>query len=154
MQKNEKFLIVHAPTHRQSKGTSFIINAVEKLKYKYNFEFKLVENLSHEEAKKIYEKADLIIDQVLSAGHGLFALECMAMGKPVICSISDFMKMYYPKEIPIISAADDEIETKLEFILNNKDMLESIGVNGRKYVETYHDHLIISKKMLELYKRK
>lgn len=150
--KNKKFLIVHAPTHRQGKGTSFIINAVEKLKYKYDFEFKLVENVSHEEAKKIYEKADLIIDQVLSAGHGLFALECMAMGKPVICSISDFMKMYYPKEIPIISAAGDEIETKLEFILNNKDMLESIGANGRKYVETYHDHLVISRRMLELYK--
>ena len=152
MQKNEKFLIVHAPTHRQGKGTNFIINAIEKLKYKYDFEFKLVENLSHDEAKKIYSKADLIIDQVLSAGHGLFALECMAMGKPVVCFISDFMKGYYPKELPIISAGRDEIETKLEFILNNKDMLGAIGANGIEYVKAHHDHLVISKRMLKGYK--
>ena len=150
--KNEKFLIVHAPTHRQGKGTSFIINAVENLKHKYDFEFRLVENVSHEEAKKVYEKADLIIDQVLSAGHGLFALECMSMGKPVICFISDFMKDYYPKELPIISAGRDEIESKLEFILNNKDMLESIGDKGRKYVLKYHDYLVVSRRVLELYK--
>lgn len=149
--KNEKFTIVHAPTNRQTKGTSFIINAVEKLKCKYDFEFKLVENLSHEEAKKIYENADLIIDQVLIATHGLFSLECMAMGKPVICYISDFMKTCYPKDIPIISVGPDEIETKLEFILNNKEMLDPIGANGRKYVEAYHNHLDIARRLLKIY---
>lgn len=152
VEKNHGFLIVHAPTHRESKGTSFIINAVQNLEQKYDFEFRLVENVSHEEAKKIYEKADLIIDQVLSAGYGLFALECMAMGKPVICSISDFMKDYYPKELPIISAGPYEIESKLEFILNNKDMLDSIGNKGREYVLKYHDYLVVSKRVLELYK--
>lgn len=150
--KNNNFLIVHAPTHRENKGTSFILAAIENLKLKYDFEFKLVENVSHEDAKKIYEKADLIIDQILSAGHGLFALECMAMGKPVICSISDFMKDYYPKDIPIISASKDEIESKLEFILNNRDILTSLGTKGKEYVSKYHDHVIVSKRLLELYK--
>lgn len=152
VEENQKFLIVHAPTNREIKGTTFIMNAIENLKHKYDFEFRLVENVSHEEAKKIYEKSDLIIDQVLSAGHGLFALECMAMGKPVICSISDFMKDYYPKELPIISAGPYEIESKLEFILNNKDMLQSIGNKGREYVLKYHDYLVVSKMTLELYK--
>ena len=74
----------------------------------------------------------------------------MAMGKPVICSISDFMKDYYPKELPIISAGPYEIESKLEFILNNKDMLKPIE-KGREYVIKYHDYLVVSKRALELY---
>ena len=53
---NKKFLIVHAPTNREIKGTSFIISAVENLKLKYDFEFMLVENVSHEEAKKFMKK--------------------------------------------------------------------------------------------------
>ncbi|NMM61969.1 glycosyltransferase family 4 protein [Clostridium sp. P21] len=152
IKENKKFLIVHAPTNRTVKGTKFIIDAVEKLKLKYDFKFKLVENFSHEEAKKIYQEADLIIDQLLLGEYGLFTLECMAMGKPVICYISNYMKSYYPKDLPVISANCDEIETKLEFILNNRDMLKNIGFKGRKYVEKYHDHLIVSKRLLDLYK--
>lgn len=151
-EKNHKFLIVHAPTHRKGKGTDFIVKAIEQLKDKYDFQFILVENHAHEEAKRIYEKADLIIDQVLYGSHGLLALEGMAMSKPVICYISDFMKAHYPKELPLISAGPYEIEEKLEYILNNKDMLGAIGIEGRKYVEKYHDHLMISKRVLELYK--
>lgn len=151
--ENKKLLIVHAPTNRNCKGTEFIINAVENLKGKYDFEFKLVENIPHQDAKKIYEKADLIIDQLMVGSYGLLALECMAMGKPVICYISDFMKQYYPSELPIISANCRDIETKLEFILNNKDMIGSIGLEGRKYVEKYHDYLTVSKYLLDLYKK-
>ena len=76
----------------------------------------------------------------------------MAMGKPVICWISDFMKEKYPKELPIISANPDNIKEKIEYAIKNKDMLKGIGLEGRKYVEKYHDMNIIAKDMMEIYK--
>lgn len=149
---NKKLLIVHAPTAPEYKGTNYILKAVDELKEKYDFNFKLVKGMSHEEAVKIYEKADLIIDQILCGGYGLFAIETMAMGKPVICWIDDFMKEKYPIELPIISANPDNIKEKIEFVIKNKDMLKEIGIQGRKYVEKYHDMNIISKNMLQIYK--
>lgn len=150
---NEKLLIVHAPTNAEYKGTSYILKAIEDLKSQYNFDFQLVQGMKHEEAMKIYEKADIIIDQILGGGYGVFAVEAMAMGKPVICWISDFMKEKYPEELPIISANPDSIKEKIEYAIKNKDMLQSIGLQGRKYVEKYHDMNIISKNIYGIYKK-
>lgn len=149
---NDKMLIVHAPTSPEIKGTSYILKAVEELKEKYDFEFTLVQGMPHEQATKIYEKADLIIDQILCGGYGVFAIESMAMGKPVICWIDDFMKEKYPKELPIISANPDNIKEKIEYAIKNKDMLKEVGIKGRRYVEKYHNMNIVSENMLQIYK--
>ncbi|MFU0823719.1 glycosyltransferase [Clostridium sp.] len=150
--KNNKLFIVHAPSSPEIKGTKYILSAIEELKQKYDFDFKLIQGMPHEEAKKIYQKADIIIDQILCGSHGLFAIESMAMGKPVVCFISDHLKDTYPKELPIISANPDNIKEKLEYVINNRDMLSEIGNKGRKYVEKYHDMNVISKQLLDLYK--
>lgn len=149
---NDKLLIVHAPTSPEYKGTSYILKAIEELSIDYDFDFKLVQGMSHEDALKIYEKADLIIDQILGGGYGVFAVESMAMGKPVISWISDFMKERYPRKLPIISANPDNIKSKIEYVINNKDMLKEAGRKGRMYVEEYHDKNIISQSILEIYK--
>lgn len=149
---NKKLLLVHAPTSPEIKGSTFILKAIDELKDKYNFDFKVVQGLPHKEASKIYERADLIIDQILIGSYGVFAVEAMAMGKPVICWISDFMKEMYPKELPIISANPDNIKEKIEYAIKNKEMLKEIGTKSRVYAEKYHDMNRISENMIEIYK--
>ena len=61
-------------------GTEFVIEACSQLPV----ELDLVEGVPHEQARKRYAKADIIIDQLLVGWHGVFALEAMALGKPVI----------------------------------------------------------------------
>ncbi|CBH22460.1 conserved protein of unknown function [Acetoanaerobium sticklandii] len=150
---NSKFMIVHAPTSPEHKGTDYIIKALSELNVDFDFELKLVQGMSNEEATKIYMKADLIIDQILAGSYGVFAVESMAMGKPVISWISDFMKEKYPDDLPIISANPDNIKNTLEYILKNKDILAEIGHKGRLYVEKYHDMNKISKNMVDIYKK-
>ena len=150
---NSKFMIVHAPTSPEHKGTDYIIKALSELNVDFDFELKLVQGMSNEEATKIYMKADLIIDQILAGSYGVFAVESMAMGKPVISWISDFMKEKYPDDLPIISANPDNIKKTLEYLLKNKDILPEIGHKGRLYVEKYHDMNKISKNMVDIYKK-
>lgn len=150
---NKKLLIVHAPTAPEFKGTSYILKAIEELKVNYDFDFKLVQGMSHEQATKIYEQADLIIDQILTGSYGVFAVESMAIGKPVICWISNFMKEKYPKELPIICANPDNIKQKIEYVIKNKDILKGIGVKSRLYAEEHHDMNKISKDILKIYNK-
>ncbi|MCR6107291.1 glycosyltransferase family 4 protein [Salipaludibacillus agaradhaerens] len=152
LQKSEKPLIVHAPTHPEIKGTSYIVKAIEQLKPHYSFKFELVEKVSHIEAKKMYEKADIIIDQLHIGSYGLFSIEGMAMGKPVICYISDYMLEKYPSELPIIPATPDNIQDKLEELLKNKDVLPEIGLRSRKYAQKYHDYKKNSANIIDIYK--
>lgn len=150
---NNRLLIVHAPTSPEIKGTRYIIEAINNLKLKYDFDFELVQGLAHEEAVKVYRKADLIIDQILGGSYGLFSIESMALGKPVICWITDFMKEKYPKELPIISANPDNIEKKIEHLLKNRDCLPYIGIESRKYVEKHHNSKKVSNQILNIYNR-
>ncbi len=149
--KKDKITIVHAPTSQDVKGTSYIIKAIDNLKLKYNIEFILVEGMKHEKAVEIYKKADLIIDQILLGSYGVFAVESMAMGKPVICWISDYMKEKYPEDLPLIIANPNTIQNKLEYIIKNKELLCEISKNSRKYVEKYHDMDIVSEDILNYY---
>lgn len=150
-QSNQKLLIVHAPTSPEIKGSPYILQAVEKLKSKYDFEFQLIQNMPHEEAKTYYRKADIIIDQILIGSYGLLAVEAMAMAKPVITWISEFMQDKYPAELPIQSANPDTIASVLENLIVDKNLREECGIKGRKYVEKYHDMDVVAKELTKLY---
>lgn len=150
---NERLLIVHAPTNPGLKGTEVILKAIEALKEQYDFDFQLVQGMSHEQAKEIYQKADLIIDQLHIGSYGLLAVESMAFGKPVICWISDYMTEQYPAELPLIRANPDTIQSVLEKLLQERDCLPEIGIRGRAYVEQHHDMVKNSRRILEIYQR-
>jgi len=150
---NKRPLIVHAPTHQEVKGTKYIIQAVKELKEKYDFDFQLVEGLHHEEAKKIYQQADIIIDQLLIGSYGVFAIESMAMEKTVISWISDYMKEKYPEDLPIVKANSETIKSVLEDLLNNMDKLPDINRKSRCYVEKYHSAEKVAEKLATIYEK-
>lgn len=150
--EKKKLLIVHAPTSEPIKGTASIVKAVEQLKSSYPIEFILIRNMPHEQAAMFYAKADLIIDQLHIGSYDLLSIEGMAMGKPVVCYISDYMKEHYPASLPIISATPDTIGGVLRHLIGNADMLEEIGRQSRCYAEMFHDLNTNAGKVLNVYK--
>ncbi|WP_090776039.1 glycosyltransferase [Shouchella lonarensis] len=146
-------LIVHAPTHAHIKGRDTILKVMEELKEDFKFDFQLIQNCSHNKAKAIYEQADLIIDQLHVGCYGALAIETMALGKPVVCYISDFMREDYPSDLPIINANPDTLLAVMKSLLSNQDALPEIGKRSRKYVERVHDYAENSEKMKQFYER-
>lgn len=149
--EKKKICIVHAPSNRKIKGSDQIIKAVEALKHKYDIEFILVENKSQKEAGEIYRKADIIVDQIRLGTYGVFAIEGMALGKPVITYISDKMKKCLPEELPIVSANPDTIKEVLEQLITDGNLRHEIGVAGSEYVKRYHDCRKNAKVLSEIY---
>ncbi len=137
--------IVHAPSRRGIKGTQFILEAFDRLKERYpNLEFVLVEGKTQEEAFEIYKTADIIVDQVFVGTYGVFSIECMAMGKPVVCYIDDRMWNSYPMELPVVSADRDSVEQRLEELILDGSERRRLGQAGRQYVERYHDYRAVA----------
>lgn len=145
--------IVHAPTSPEVKGSGYIQDAVEKLKKKFDFEYVQVQNLAHNEALKVYRRADIIVDQLLLGAYGGFAVECMAMGKPVVCWISEHLKNFYPDDLPIVIANPDTIESVLEELIRDRSKLIGLGKRCRRYVEKYHDARHVVHRFLDIYRR-
>jgi len=150
--KKEDVNIVHAPTNRLIKGTSKIIAAIERLKkdgYKVNLI--MVENKPHSEAIEVFKKADIVVDDVLQGPYGLVAMECMALGKPVLGRIDEhFVGMY--KDLPIVNTNPDNLYENLKTLVLNPQMCFDLGKRGRAYVEANHDDKVIAQQFIDLYK--
>jgi glycosyltransferase involved in cell wall biosynthesis len=120
------------------------------------FDFKLVENLPHVEARKIYEEADIAVDQLLVGWYGGLAVELMALGKPVICYIRDAdLKFIDPEmraQLPLIQAEPATITSVLrECLTTGYHRLAEIGARSRAYVERWHDPMKIARFLKDQY---
>lgn len=155
VQKDNKVVrVVHAPTKRDVKGSDFVIQAMQELKTKYAVELILVENKTQEEALEIYKTADIIVDQLRIGTYGVFAIEGMAMGKPVVTYITDEMRQRLPEDLPICSANPDTVKDVLEKLIQDGELRYNLGIEGRKYAEKYHDYRKNAQMLYDIYSGK
>ena len=145
----KKPVVVHAPSNSGRKGSNWIIEAANKLNDR--IDFVLVENKSQEEAIELYRKADIIIDQISVGAYGVFAIEGMALGKPVLSYISDKVRKSLPNTCPIQNIEPDTIYDVLNKLSCNPKLRRKIGIQGRKYVEEYHDYTKNAKLLKDIY---
>lgn len=144
--------VLHAPNHRHQKGTNSIINAIAKLKAEgYEIELELVEKVSHEVLMQKVRECDIVVDQLVIGWYAMFALEAMAINKPVICYLRDDLKNLYVKadllsldDLPIIEADTLSIYNVLKNILLNDDYLEKAQL-GSAFVQKYHSLRAVGK---------
>ncbi len=147
-------LVVHAPSDRCVKGTTFILKAFEQLREEgLSFDIKLIEDMAHQEAKIWYRKADIVIDQLLIGATGVLTLEAMALGKPVVLNIrEDLFRPFYDSELPFLNANPDTITDVLRGAIKDYDLRRELGEKGRQLVERHHDLRKVTTRLIELYK--
>jgi len=131
--------IVHAPNHRKFKGTRYLIDAVDELRREgMQIDLVIVERMSNREAIEIYRSADLIFDQCIMGNFGFFALEGLALGKPVMCFIrkpSEYLLA--PEECPIVNTHIATLRDDLRRLLLERHRFGEIGRLGRRYIEKH-----------------
>lgn len=133
--------IVHAPNHRVYKGTRFLVSAVEALQAEgLPVRLELVEGVRTDVARETYAFADIIADQFLIGAYALFAIEGMALGKPVVCFLNDRFRPFHPEwdECPIVSANPDTLLDELRALVTDQALRRRLGERGPEYVRRYH----------------
>ena len=148
-------VVLHAPSDEGIKGSRIIMAAVERLQQRLPIEFVLVKGLPHAEAMRLYQKADLVIDQVLAGWYGGFAVEAMAMGKPVACYIREADLQHIPEamraELPLIRLTPETIEADLAAALTRRAEWPRWGEQARAFVCRWHHPRRIAAAMLRAY---
>lgn len=138
--------ILHAPNHTNIKGSAHLIKAIEELKqYGYHIELIFLQAIPNNELRDFVANVDVVCDQLVIGWHGIFALEVMAMGKPVICNLSqELIELYVEaglileNEIPIISADTRNIKEIIIEIYNKEFDLLSLSKKSIEYVKNHH----------------
>ncbi len=147
-------MIVHAPTHRGFKGSDIIKATIDRLKKDgIALKYLNIEGICHKEALNYYSQADIVIDQVLCGAYGNVSVEAMAMGKAVICYIRPDLMALYPRELPIVSANPDNLYDRLRYLILNPEERHRLGVEGRKYIEKYHEGSKLINDLIQIYQK-
>jgi glycosyltransferase involved in cell wall biosynthesis len=146
-------LVVHAPSDRRRKGTEHVVRACEEL----GVELDVVERLPHHEARLRYERADIVVEQLNAGWHGVFALEAMALGKPVVTYLKGDAvhrtEEAFGVRVPIVSATKETLVEQLRPLVDSPAERRRIGAESRAYVERVHDIHKVADRLLELYSR-
>ena len=149
----ERPLIVHAPSSRRRKGTEHVLAAVEAL----DADLELVEGLHHDEALERYRAADIVVDQLSAGWYGLFAIEAMALGKPVVTFLHDEAvrrtEQAFGTRLPIVSANAETLREALRPLVADAARRRELGAASRAYVERVHDLERVTDRLLDLYAR-
>jgi glycosyltransferase involved in cell wall biosynthesis len=145
--------IGHAPSHRGVKGTEIILDTLKVLLSEgYEFELVLIEGLSNNIAKNIYQSVDVLVDQLFAGWYGGLGLEAMALGKPVVAYIRDEDLKFIPHqmkiELPIIRANPNTLYDTLKLVLTmpRGELLE-LARSSRCYVERWHNPVVIANRI-------
>jgi glycosyltransferase involved in cell wall biosynthesis len=148
---NPRPVVLHAPSSRRRKGTEHVIAACERLPV----ELEIVEGLHHDEARRLYERADIVVDQLNAGWYGLFAIEAMALAKPVVTFLHDEAvertEQALGTKVPIVSATAETLTERLRPLVEDAAERQRIGAASRAYVEQVHDVDRIADRLLSIY---
>ena len=100
--------------------------------------------------------ADIVVDQLNAGWHGVFALESMALGKPVVTylkpDVVEKSAAGYGIRIPIVPATADTLADALRPLIESPALRREIGAASRAYVEQVHDIDRIADRLIDLYR--
>ena len=154
----ERLRVAHAPSKRAVKGTDALVEAVRELeRRRLPIELDLIEGIPHREARKRYEQADVIVDQLRVGWYGMFAIEAMALGRPVVCFLDEEAvaetDAAFGLPLPIVRSSAQELPEVLERLVEMRFDLPEIGRQSRDYVERVHGHVNVALRVVEVYAR-
>src|SRR5581483_11225391 len=99
--------------------------------------------------------ADIVVDQLNSGWYGLFAIEAMAHGKPVVGFIHDEAAARtaeaFGVEVPIVRTTRETLARDLRPLADSPELRAERGAASRAYVERAHDADAMAARLVEIY---
>jgi hypothetical protein len=158
VEPGETLRVAHAPSKRAVKGTDAVLAAVESLRARgAPIELDLIEGIPNREARLRYAAADVVVDQLRIGWYGMFAIESMALAKPVVVHLDEAAaaetEEAFGLELPLVRADEGSLEDVLASLVERRAELPELGRRSRGYVERVHAHTAVARRVLELYER-
>jgi Arc/MetJ family transcription regulator len=145
--------VAHAALSRGRKGTEIIVAACDEV----GVELDVIENVRNNEVGPRLAEADIVVDQLNSGWYGLFAIEAMAFGKPVLGYIHDEAAARtaeaFGVELPIVRTTKDSLAADLRRLVGSSDERRERGAAARAYAERVHDADVMAARLIDIYSR-
>lgn len=154
----DKLVIFHGLNRYGFKGTHYVEEAFKRLAEKYPNDLELIidGHMPIERYLEVMARANIVIDQTTSYSLGVNGIYAMALGKVVFGGAEpESLQAMGVAESPVVNikpSATDIVE-KVEFFLDNRNLVSQVGYSSRRFVEEHHDHVKIAQRYLDVWRR-
>ncbi|MCX7548183.1 glycosyltransferase [Xanthomarina sp. F1114] len=157
---SDKIVIFHGVNSENyiKKGGPFFDSALKIIADKYPDKVEIIrtEDLPYNLYLEKYNRAHIILDQVLAYDQGFNALEAMSRGKVVFTGAEhEWLDYYNLKENTVAINALPQVSNlvkHLEWLIDQPENLLEISKNARAFVEKEHDYINIARTYLDTWK--
>jgi len=126
------------------KGSRYIKEALDRLISEgYEIEYLAFDRVPAKEYRFIQLQADIVVEELIRGAWGSTALECIALGKPVITYIRPEWEAHYyqcfpeTEPHPFINANKYDIYDVLKMVIENEDFRLKRSRDSRKWAEMH-----------------
>lgn len=151
---SRRIRIAHAPTNRAVKDTEAIIAAVDRLKQRHRIDLDIIEGQSWKWCLELKAQADIYVDET-RLGYGVNALECFAMGIPVVSGIADPVArdrmIAQFGGLPFFETTEASIEASLETLIVDPGLRSEWGERGQSHVHRFHSPQVVVEQLRRIY---
>jgi glycosyltransferase involved in cell wall biosynthesis len=128
-----------------------LLSHIEETKLASNFVF--LGDVNEKLLPAVYNFADIFVLPSIQEGQGIALLEAQATAKPVVAfNVGGIGEAVLDKETGLLTKPDsNELADAIRKLLANESLRETMGSNGRKFVEDNFSWGICAQKMLQVY---
>lgn len=144
--------------YEDMKGVKTLLKIALELQNEMPDKIKLnaVKDLSLQDFLSVMSKSDIVLDQLYAYSPAMTALYAMALGKTVGTGAQPeyYNAIGNPAEKPLfsLSPTDNDIKTRLEKLILNREEILKRGEESRKIALTHNDSSIVASKFLNHWK--
>ncbi len=111
-----------------------------------------VKPVPKQEFARMLSMADVVIDQLLLGAYGGVSAQAMACETPPICNVHQPWYEEHYEHVPVLYAKTPfDVQAQLKKALDFKKRdWKGFGQAGRRFVEKWHDHKKVAKRVLEV----
>lgn len=154
-QPGDRVRIAHAPTNRGVASTERVIAVVNELAKRYPIDFDLIEHVSNAQCIARKAKADIYVDRLTLGGFGLNAIECAALGVPVVAGLvgEEPRRRAFAMcgQLPWADATPETLPAVIEHLIIDRGWRAELAKRARAYAETWHSERAVVAQALGVY---
>jgi glycosyltransferase involved in cell wall biosynthesis len=144
-------VVLHAPSHAPIKGTREILAALHGVAARRPLRVRTVSGVPREQVVAELARADLVVDQLNSESPGIFALEAMALRRPVLLEFRRDALAPFAAENPAVAVTAQTLALVVERMCDDAQERERLGEAGRRYVAAVHDADLVAAALERVY---
>ncbi|HMJ03210.1 MAG TPA: glycosyltransferase [Conexibacter sp.] len=132
-------IVFHAPSSAIVKGTAEILAALERLAATRPLRVRTISGVPRADVLAEAARADVVVDQLNSETPGVFALEAMALGRPVVLEYDARQLAPFACDAPLVAATAATLAERVAELCDDETRRRELGEAGRRFVHAVHD---------------